>query len=208
MRIYFLIVILLVISQLTFAQIFFEADFDSGNLKDVTTTDSTTFFVTTNSDIGGRWFYFRITGVKDKFIKVVVTTSPADFTRAMYSYDDKNYVRFSAEESPTIGTFQKTFENDTVYVAYYTPYPYKMLQEKLIEWKKNQYVKLDTIGFTQNGFPIQEMIVTDRNEDDSEKHNVWIHARTHPGETPSSWQFEGIVKELSLIHISEPTRPY
>ncbi len=180
-------------SQLLFSQITFDADFDSGSFKDVNTSDSTTFYVTTNSDIGGRWFYFRITGVKEKFIRVVVTT---DFNKAMYSYDDKNYVRFSNSESPADGTFQKTFEQDTVYVSYYTPYPYKMMQENLAEWELNNFVKLDTIGFTQNLLPMQEMIVTDHTVDDTEKFNVWIHARTHPSETPSSWQFEGIVKEL------------
>jgi len=83
---------LLCFSQLIYSQITFDADFDSGSLKDVTTSDSTTFYVTTNTDIGGRWFYFRIAGVKDKFIKVVVTT---DFSKAMYSYNDKEYFRFS-----------------------------------------------------------------------------------------------------------------
>ncbi len=192
----FVFLFLLSFSQLIFPQITFNADFDSGNIKSVTTSDSTTFYVTTNSDIGGRWFYFRIAGVKDKFIKVVVTTSPADFSKAMYSYDDKNYMRFSDDESPEYGTFQKIFEQDTVYVAYYTPYPYKMMQENLAKWAQNKYVKLDTIGFTQNLLPIQEMIVTDHAVDDTEKFNVWIHARTHPSETPSSWQFEGIVREL------------
>lgn len=192
----FVFLFLLSFSQLIFPQITFNADFDSGNIKSVITSDSTTFYVTTNSDIGGRWFYFRIAGVKDKFIKVVVTTSPADFSKAMYSYDDKNYMRFSDDESPEYGTFQKIFEKDTVYVAYYTPYPYKMMQENLAKWSQNKYVKLDTIGFTQNLLPIQEMIVTDHAVDDTEKFNVWIHARTHPSETPSSWQFEGIVREL------------
>ena len=28
------------------------------------------------------------------------------------------------------------------------------------------------------------------------KYRVWIHARTHPGETPSSWHFDGIVQKL------------
>ena len=189
----FIFFFLLCFSQLIFSQITFNADFDSGSFKDVTTSDSTTFYVTTNTDIGGRWFYFRIAGVKDKFIKVVVTT---DFNKAMYSYDNKNYIRFSDSESPEYGTFQKTFEQDTVYVSYYTPYPYEMMQENLAIWKQNNFVQLDTIGFTQNLLPMQEMIVTDQTIDDTEKFNVWIHARTHPSETPSSWQFEGIVREL------------
>ena len=174
----------------------FDADFESGNLKSVTTSDSSTYYVSTYEDIGGRWFYFRMSGVENKNIKVVVVTNPADFSRAMYSYDDVNYFRFSGDESPSRGVFQKTFEEDTVFVAYYTPYTYKMLQDNLKEWKNNEFVTLDTLGYTQSFLPIQEMIVTDPSIPDSEKMNVWIHARTHPGETPSSWQFEGIVKEL------------
>jgi len=189
-----ILLFLLGYSQLLYSQITFDSDFESGNLNSVTTSDSVTYYVTTNEDIGGRWFYFRISGVKDKEIKVVVSNT--DFTRAMYSYDDKNYIRFSASESPQLKTFQKRFEEDTVYVSYYTPYTYKMLQEKLTEWEKNKYVILDTIGFTQQLLPIQEMILTDHSVDDAEKLSVWIHSRTHPSETPTSWQFEGIVNEL------------
>jgi len=188
--------LLLFATHFTYAQISFDADFESGNLKSVATSDSINYYVETHSDIGGRWFYFRINGVKDKNIRVEVTTSPADFTRAMYSYDDKDYIRFSEIESPALGVFQKQFEQDTVYVAYYTPYTYKMLQENLNEWSLDAFVEVDTLGFTPNLFPIQEIIVTDPTVPDSEKLTVWIHARTHPGETPSSWHFEGIVKEL------------
>ena len=186
----------LLVTQMISAQVTFDADFESGNLKSVSTTDSTTFNVYTHEDIQGRWFYFRISGVKDKFIKVVLKTAPADFTKAMYSYNDKDYVRFDESESPDVGTFQKEFAQDTVFVAYYSPYTYSMLQNKLTEWGNNSFVKIDTLGFTKNLFPIQELTVTDPSVPETEKLSVWIHARTHPGETPSSWQFEGIVKEL------------
>lgn len=191
-----LLLILVFISTNIFSQITFDADFESGNLKSVSTTDSVTYYIETHSDIGGRWFYFRINGIKNKFIRVEIVTSPADFSRAMYSYDDVNYERFSETESPSMGVFEKEFKEDTVYVAYYTPYTYRMLQENLEKWNENPFVRLDTIGFTQNLMPLQEMIVTDHAIDNSEKLNVWIHARTHPGETPSSWQFDGIVREL------------
>ena len=189
-------ILFLLFSQIILAQVTFDADFESGNLKSVTTSDSITFNVETHEDIGGRWFYFKIGGVEEKFIRVNVVTNPHDFTRAMYSYDDDNYVRFSDEESPAIGSFQKTFEEDTVYVAYYTPYTYSMLQEKIIEWTSNEFVTLDTLGYSPNLLPMQEMIITDPTVPDVDKQTIWIHSRTHPGETPSSWHFEGIVNEL------------
>lgn len=177
-----------------FNQIKFDANFESGNLNTVTTSDSINFTITTKQDIGGRWFYFRISGVKDKFIKCNVTSS--DVKRAVYSYDNKSFERFSATESPATNVFQKTYTKDTVWVAYYIPYNYSFLQERLQSWKHSPYSKLDTLGWTLRNFPIQELIITDKSIPDSLKYHVWIHARTHPGETTGSWQFDGLVQKL------------
>ena len=187
--------LLILFANCVFAQITFDADFESGNLKSVTTTDSINFIVETNEDIQGRWFYFRISGVKNKFINVNVITGPL-FTQAMYSYNNMDFVRFSTEESPQSGIFQKIFEQDTVYVSYYTPYTFKYLQNRINEWKLSNYVRVDTIGLTDHLLPIQEIIITNPSVPNVEKKSVWIHARTHPSETPSSWHFDGIVQEL------------
>ncbi len=175
------------------AQITLDANFESGNLQTIEQIDSVSFNVTTKEDIGGRWFYFRISGVKDKEVRIRITNS--DVKRAMYSYDDKIYERFSEEES-SYNVFIKRYTQDTVYVAYYTPYTFSYLQKRLKEWTQNDFVTLDTIGFTNRLLPIQEMIITDRNVPSNQKQIIWIHARTHPGETPSSWHFDGIVQEL------------
>lgn len=190
-----LILFLLITSSSIFAQIKFDADFESGNLASVTTTDSIYYQVSSRPDIGDRWFYFRICGVKNKFIKVSITNN-LSVNRPMYSYDDNNYFRFSESEAPQRNYFEKTFDEDTVYVAYYTPYNYSFLQERLAEWEQSEFVKLDTLGFTEHNFPVQEMILTDTSVPDEGKLRVWIHARTHPGETPSSWHFDGIMQEL------------
>jgi murein tripeptide amidase MpaA len=92
--------------------------------------------------------------------------------------------------------FQKTFTEDSVYVAYYTPYNYSFLQERLAEWKLNSFTKIDTLGITDKGLPIQQITITDPSVPNANKQRVWIHARTHPGETPSSWHFDGIVQKL------------
>jgi hypothetical protein len=176
------------------AQVKFSGNFESGNISSVTTTDSVTYYVTTIEDIGGRWFYFKMTGVLDRYVRVNIQNS--DVRRPFYSYDNRNFVRFTSVESPQTNWFQKTYDEDTVYVAYYIPYNYSYLQERLQQWTESEYVKFDTLGISPNNFPMQEMILTDFTVPDDNKYRVWIHARTHPGETPSSWQFDGIMQKL------------
>ncbi|MBU0473763.1 MAG: T9SS type A sorting domain-containing protein [Bacteroidetes bacterium] len=188
------ILIYILLNTVILAQITFDANFDSGNLASVSTTDSISYTVKSVEDIGGRWFYFRISGVKDKLIKVTITNS--DVNRPMYSYNNLDFVRFSETESPKVNYFEKLFENDTVFVAYYTPYSYNYLQERLAEWGNSEFVKIDTLGFTEHNFPVQEIVLTDSSVPDENKLRVWIHSRTHPSETPSSWHFDGIMQEL------------
>ena len=188
------IIVLLLLCQISFSQTKFDAAFESGNLSSVTTTDSITYYVKSTEDIGGRWFYFRISGVQDKFIRVFIQNS--DVNRPFYSYDNKNFERFTSAESPQQNMFQKTFEMDTVFVAYYYPYNYSFLQERISDWKNSEFVKCDTLGFTDHNFPMQELIITDNSVPNENKYKVWIHARTHPGETPSSWHMDGIIETL------------
>ncbi len=189
-----LLLFLILISSINFPQIKFSANFESGNLLSASTTDSINYAVKSREDIGSRWFYFMISGVKNKFIKVTVSNS--DVTRAVYSYDNINFTRFSAAESPAVNVFQKTFENDSVYVAYYAPYTFSYLMKRINKWNESEFVKVDTLGFTPKNLPMQEIILTDFTVPDSLKYSVWIHARTHPGETPSSFHFDGIVETL------------
>ena len=188
------ILIILFLFVTTYSQIRFDADFDSGNIGTVSTSDSINFNVTTIGDIVGRWFYFRIAGVENKQIRVNIPTS--DFTRAVYSYDNSEYIRFSASETPSFNSFQKTFEKDTVFVAYFTPYSFEFLQSRINTWKESPYVSLTEIGRTERDFPLQELKITDPFYSDDNKLKIWIHARTHPSETPSSWQLDGIIDAL------------
>ncbi|GMU86996.1 MAG: hypothetical protein AMXMBFR48_22370 [Ignavibacteriales bacterium] len=189
-----LTILTLLFTAQIFAQIRFDAGFESGNINTVSTTDSVNWTVTTKQDIGGRWFYFRITGVKDKFIKVRVSNS--DVKRAMYSYNNINWERFTLAESPGSSSFQKTFSYDTVFAAYYTPYTLTHLRGRVAEWASHPFVTLDTLGHTPNNLPMYVMVVTDPSVPDSLKQTVWVHARTHPGETPTSFHFEGVMKTL------------
>ncbi len=186
--------ILLLLSFSVKSQIKFDADFESGNIHSVETSDSINYTVRSIEDIGGRWFYFRISGVQDKFIRVNIPNS--DVTRPMYSYDNNSFERFSQTEAPSKRIFEKAFERDTVYIAYYTPYNYSYLQERISDWSASAFVNVDTLGFSSQNFPMQELTITDFDEPDEFKYRVWIHSRTHPGETPSSWHLDGFIQKL------------
>lgn len=188
------LLLLAVLSSLCFSQVEFSSDFESGNIESVTATDSVTYTVKTRTDIGGRWFYFKMKGIKNKFVRLKISNS--DVLRAMYSFDNLNFQRYTLQESPLRNTFEKTYTEDSVYVAYYTPYTLSCLNKRVSEWKANPMVSLDTIGYTKRNLPLYEIKVTDRSVPDSLKEHIWIHARTHPGETPSSWHFDGIMKTL------------
>ncbi len=130
-------ILLFFLSINVFAQITFEADFESGNLFSFEEIDSVSFYVTSLADIGvdggsTRWIYFKMIGVKDKDVRVLFTNT--DVTKAMYSYDNKTFLRFTDEEAPSSGLFYKHFTEDTVFISFYTPYNYSYLQNRISEW--------------------------------------------------------------------------
>ncbi len=173
------------------SQVIFEANFDSGNLESVTTVDSVNFIVRTRADIVGRWFYFKMKNVKNRFVSVTVQNS--DVTRPMYSYDNVDWHRFTELESPQRNVFKKTYSNDSVYVAYYVPYPLYQLNNKIQSLVNNPYVKIDTIGYSEQNRPLILLTLTDFTIPDSLKFFIWTHGRTHPSETPSSYHLDGMI---------------
>jgi len=191
MRKFLPLIFYLLFTSTGLAQIIFEANFDSGNLQSVTTNDSINFSVRVNSDIVGRWFYFKMKNVKNKYVSVTILNS--DATRPMYSYDNKNWIRFTATESPQKNVFRKTYTEDSVYVAYYVPYSVAQLTEKINQLVNSPYVKIDTIGYSEQNRPLIVLTITDFTVPDSQKFFVWTHGRTHPSETPSSYHLDGMI---------------
>ncbi len=141
-----------------------------------------------------RWFYFRITGVKDKQIHLLFKLT--DPVRPVYSYDNINFERFSEYES-TYRKVSKRFDKDTVYISYYTPYDYSYLQHRMKHWcATGNIVKLDTIGLSNQKRPLQLMTITDTAVPDSQKRRIYIHGRVHPSETPASWHLDGMIDAI------------
>ena len=142
----------------------------------------------------GRWFYFRMEGVKNKHI--YLNFFQTDPVRPMFSYDGKHFERLEAGSAER-RKVSKRFTRDTVYLAYFTPYTYDFLQERIHDWQAGgNVVALDTIGYSVRGKPLQLLTITDSSVPEAQKLRVYIHGRIHTSETPASWHFDGLIEAL------------
>ncbi|MDR2652404.1 MAG: hypothetical protein LBC68_08850 [Prevotellaceae bacterium] len=198
------------------AQVKFDIDFESGSAGQITQIDSVYIRTSENDSIlhlsyiiesrfdpqnpvdtalppSARWFYFRMTGAKNKF--VYFDFKHTDPLRAVYSYDNHKFERFEANEAK-IRKIHKFFDSDTVYIAYFIPYTNSFLQGRIDEWKQHKDVKIKTFGYSLHNQPMQLLTITDETVNDENKYRIWIHARTHTSETPSSWHLDGLINAL------------
>lgn len=185
----------------------FSANFEGGSFRRVVSEkDSVTFkkiVVETTFDPvnpnepknqrSSRWFYFMMSGMKGD--SIVMEIKGSDPLRAMYSYDNFTFDRFTEDEFNK-GRLHKRFDRDSVYMAYFTPYTFSQLQHKIGQWSGSSTVRVDTIGFTANGLPLQLLRITDASVDDQSKKGVWVQSRVHPSESPASFVLEGFVNRL------------
>lgn len=211
-----LILLLLFVSANASAQIKFDTDFESGSLGKVELIDSANIRISDKDSVmhlsyniesrfdpinpvdttlppSARWFYFRITGAKNKYI--YLNFKNTDPLRAVYSYDNKTFMRF-AENEAVRSKVSKRFIGDTVYIAYFTPYTNSFLQSQIDKWKNHGNVNCEIFGYSKNNRPMHLLTITDKRFDDKNKHVIWLHARTHTSETPSSWHLDGMIESL------------
>ncbi|MDR1747356.1 MAG: hypothetical protein LBR49_08845 [Tannerella sp.] len=215
-RVIYIVFVFFVIRGVAKAQIRFDTAFESGSVGSVTLLDSAylrtsekdstlhlSYIVESRFDPlnpvdtalrpSARWFYFRMTGAKNKYI--YFHFKHTDPLRAVYSYDNRNFTRF-AENEAGMRKISKRFERDTVYIAYFTPYTNTYLQSRIDAWSRHRDVAVENIGNSFHDRPMPMLTITDKTVDNSHKRTVWIHGRTHTSETPGSWQLDGLIDAL------------
>lgn len=156
------------------------------------------------------WWYARIDGADTSAVTVIHIVGDGwkgrEIALPVYSYDRNNWHRFKPEEIDSLkpagkfhnySIFKKFDSSATVWIARYYPYPLSRLGELIKRYKMNPLVKLESIGKTALGRSIPMFTVTDPNTDDKLKKRFWIHARTHPSETGSSFVAEGLLDFLA-----------
>ncbi|MBR2136197.1 MAG: hypothetical protein IJ855_08280, partial [Bacteroidales bacterium] len=194
------------------AQVKFFSDFECGRLGSASLKDSTNIYarelvydivsakdpdnpVDTLLEPSSRWFYFLMTGVKGKDItlKFIDTDPWAPF----YSYDNREWTRYDPENEMT-GKFtaRKTYDRDSVWVAYCIPYTNTHLNQMMDEWQYRNGVRIYSIGKSYQGRDMNMLVITNHEIPDKNKKRIYIHGRVHPSESPCSWCLEGLIEEL------------
>lgn len=122
----------------------------------------------------------------------------------VYSYNNIDWFRFSDssvfDEYGSMAmwnyTITKKFEKPTIYVARTYPYPAERIENIISQYSSHPYFFKEIIGYSPKGFPIYCFTITNRKVSSRFKKDVWIHSRTHPAETGSSFVLEGMIDYL------------
>ena len=128
-----------------------------------------------------------------------------EYVVPVYSYYGRKWYRFDEDdileqfsEDPHLYNYTifKKFKRPFVTIARYYPYDTLRLNklEKRLSFKP--YFRSMQIGQTEMGRPLKMFIITDFSVPNNKKKAIWIHARTHPSETGSSFVLEGLMEYI------------
>lgn len=195
------------------------SDFESGSIGEVEllTPHKIALYLRNDNDDDSlpekwrHWWYVKLTQVlTDEAVTLhIVNRGHPDYYVPVYSYDQQQWRRFNEQEVVELTqqskdpsphpqlTIRKQFEGDTVWIACIFPYPYSKLQTWLNALDKSIYLQRETIGYSPVGEKAIELLtITDFSATDRKKKRIWLHARTHPGETTSNFVLEGLINYL------------
>jgi hypothetical protein len=189
------------------------ADFESGNITDVTDQGPNDIYMRIRLDDGHGdlygWFYFK---VKEHALNQTVTfhiTNPEGWVNSdykpLYSYERLAWNRVSyATKSGGALIFRHTFTQDSVCIAFCFPYTITDLDRFLDSLAESPYLTRDTVGQSAHGRDIELVTLTDFDLPVSGKKTAWIISRQHPMETGATFLIENLIS--SLIDTTETAR--
>ncbi|MEM9987979.1 MAG: M14-type cytosolic carboxypeptidase [Pseudomonadota bacterium] len=147
-----------------------------------------------------QWFYFRVTSAKDQACQFTFENAgEASYIggwedyRVCVSYDLDHWFRVDTTYEGGKLRFSHTPETQSVYYAYFAPYPVERYRHFAAEMATSPFVHQIPLGATVDGEPLDLFRI---GEPEKGKRNLWISGRQHPGETMASWWMEGFLPRL------------
>ncbi|CAM3496614.1 M14-type cytosolic carboxypeptidase [Paraphotobacterium marinum] len=184
-------------------------NFDSGNIKVISQTDRNNIQLEIKKDNMSdffQWFHFKVElkqleALSFSINNLETSAYPLGWENynVVATYDKKDYFRIPSCYNNGQLSFSLKPKHSTIYLSYFAPYSYDRHLELLAQYQSKDNVRLETLGKTFDGRDISLLNI---GRYDSNKKNIWIIARQHPGETMAEWFIEGLLEKLFNPHSS------
>lgn len=176
------------------------SDFDGGNITVLDADNPENIRLEIKPDGKAdffQWFFYRVDGVTGRQLNMRLTNADGasylggwkDY-RAVASYDQETWFRIEAAFDGNELVLNHHPERDTVYYAYFAPYPTSRYRAFIDQVKTSPVLTHEVLGRTLDGQDISYFRAG------SGPKVMWVIARQHPGETMGSWWMEGFLDRL------------
>lgn len=179
------------------------AEFDGGNIECLACDDPADIRLAIRPDGQAdfrQWFHFRLTGARGRDCTLHLTNAGAtsypggwDGYRAVASYDRRDWFRVDTSYADGVLTIRHVPQADQVYFAYFAPYSRERHADFVAECAARPGATLEVLGTTLDGQDLDYLRIGKAATD---KPDLWVIARQHPGETMASWWMEGFLRRL------------
>lgn len=179
------------------------ANFDAGNIEVINLEDKKDIQLAIRPDFGGeffQWFNFRIDGeVGEQYILNILNAGEASYLegwdnyQAVASYDRQHWFRLPTFYKDGKLTIVADMDCESIQIAYFAPYSYERHQDLLAAVQMHPLVSLEHLGETLDK---RDVTLVKIGDGDTNKRNIWITARQHPGETMAEWLVDGLMHSL------------
>ncbi len=153
-----------------------------------------------------RWYSFRLEGAAGTEVTLRITNAGRTnasgawrFNAPAVSHDDGETWNRIEDTRYRDGVFEFTYtpETDSDWLALVPVYNFSRWLNLLETIDSHPRVpEIEIIAESLDGNPVHLVTIADNDVPRSEKQSVWVVARQHPGETPSSWMVEGLIDWL------------
>ncbi len=155
------------------------------------------------------WYYFRMDNVRGRELTITLTGylpgeyngQPSAHMNAeplpVFSHDGEKWQHIAAHTWDNVakeGKFTIRAERDSLWLALVPPYPHSRLVKLLGEVGATPHARVEVVGRSVQGRELQVVTVTDFTTPDKDKKTVWLQARDHAWESPTSFIMEGALK--------------
>ena len=143
-----------------------------------------------------QWFYFRLQGAQAtpctmRFLNAGAAAYPDGWIdyQAVASYDRETWFRVPTSYDGSVMTIRHTPQQDSVYYAYFEPYPWERHLRLLDRAQLSSRVQMLDLGGSVEGRDMNLLVIGNP----AAQKKVWVIARQHPGETMAEWFVEGML---------------